>query len=117
MMETHEKFKAEINRKLSEVNAKIMDLKKHAGENAEIKKDLSVILKHLELIRNNIILEYEKIDQMKKENVEYPELQKNIYSNFNSFEEAFTKAGSIFKSEKFRSRERSVDFNNPTGNK
>ena len=118
-METHEKFKAEINRKLSEVNAKIVDLRRtsQAKESPEVKKDLSGILRHLESVRNNIMLQYEKIDQTEKEREKFPELKKNIYRNFDSFEEAFSQAGSIVKPSKFRTRERSVDFKNPFGNR
>ena len=119
VMETHEKFKAEINKKLSEANAKIIDLRRRSNvnENTKIKRDLSGILRHLEAVRNNIMLQYEKIDQMENKHDKFPELKKNIYRNFDSFEEAFSQAGSIVKPSKFRTRERSVDFKNPFGNK
>lgn len=117
-METREKFKAEINKKLSEANAKIVDLRRsNVNESPEIKKDLSGILRHLESVRNNIMLQYEKIDQMGNKHDKFPELKKNIYRNFESFEEAFSQAGSIVKPSRFRTRERSVDFKNPLGNK
>ena len=116
-METHEKFKAEINKKLSEVNARIVDLRGQSDENSKIKNDLFVVLKHLESIRENILLQYEKIEQTEKDSFDFPELKKNIYKSFNSFDEAFTKAGSLLEPTKFRSREHSVNFNNPTGNK
>lgn len=118
-METHEKFKAEINKKLSEANARIMDIKRHSDQNndGEIKRDLSGILRHLESIRNNIMIQYEKIDQNETEGESFPKLRKNIYRNFDSFDEAFSKAGSLVKPTKFKTRERSVNFNNPYGNK
>ena len=118
-METHEKFKAEINRKLSEANAKIVDLRRESDihKSSDVKKDLSGILRHLEAVRNNLMLQYEKIDKMEKEHDKFPELRKNIYRNFDSFDEAFSLAGSIVKPSKFRTRERSVDFKNPFGNK
>ncbi|MCG6187096.1 MULTISPECIES: hypothetical protein [Maribellus] len=118
-METHEKFKTEINQKLSEANAKIVDLRRRSKEkgNTDVKKDLSVILRHLESVRNNIMLQYEKIDKTQKKQDEFPELKKNIYRSFDSFEEAFSQAGSLVKPSKFRTRERSVDFNNPFGNR
>ncbi|QGY42943.1 hypothetical protein GM418_04500 [Maribellus comscasis] len=119
VMETHEKFKTEINQKLSEANAKIVDLRRRSKEkgNTDVKKDLSVILRHLESVRNNIMLQYEKIDKTQKKQDEFPELKKNIYRSFDSFEEAFSQAGSLVKPSKFRTRERSVDFNNPFGNR
>jgi hypothetical protein len=46
-----------------------------------------------------------------------PELEKNIYKSFDSFESAYSKAGSLLKQRKFSTRDRSVDFNNPLGNK
>ena len=116
-METHEKFRAEINEKLAEINEKIVDMRKESENKAGIKKDLSSVLKQLESVRNNIVLQYNKIQNMENDNKKYSEIKKNIYTDLNSFDRAFKNAGSIVETEKFKTRKRSVDFNNPYGNK
>ncbi len=118
-MKTQQEFKLEINRKINEVNAKIADVRKRyaSTESSEVQNELLSILNHLESTRNNLILQYERIDKLGSTEKEFSELEKDIYTNLETFDSAFSKAGTIVKSRKFGTREHSTDFNNPLGNK
>jgi superoxide dismutase len=113
-----QELKSEISKKLDDVNEKIQELKKSSDKKLAKNIELQDIMNQLESIRGNILMQYHAIKDIKnEEDVKLPELEKNIYKSFNSFESAYTKAGSLMKQSKFSSRNRSVDFNNPLGTK
>lgn len=118
-MKTQQEFKVEINRKINEINAKIVDVRKRyaSSESKEHQDELLRILNHLETLRNKLISHYEKIENLEGSDEEFSELKKNIFQSLESFDATFSKAGTIVKSRKFRIREHSTDFKNPLGNK
>jgi predicted nucleic acid-binding Zn-ribbon protein len=118
-MKTQQEFKVELNRKINEINAKIVDVRKRytSSESKETQEELLKIVTQLESLRNKLISHYEKIENVEGTDDEFSELKKNIYKSLESFDATFSKAGSIAKSRKFLTREHSTDFKNPLGNK
>jgi superoxide dismutase len=113
-----QELKTDIIKKLDDVNEKIQELKNSQDTKSAKKPELQNIMNQLETIRGKILMQYHTImNTQNEEDVKLPELEKNIYKSFNSFESAYSKAGSLMKQSKFSSRDRSVDFNNPPGTK
>jgi chaperonin cofactor prefoldin len=113
-----QELKKEITQKLNEVNEKIQELKNISKRDTGSNKKIQDVLQELESIKGNILIYYHTIGDLKTiDEVKMPELEKNIYKSFDSFESAYSKAGSLLKQRKFSTRDRSVDFNNPLGNK
>lgn len=114
-MKTDE-LKIELSKKLADVNTRIIDLKEKLDELNDQSVVLQDVIVELESIRDNILVQFNEIETMDSTNNErMPELRKNIYSSFSSFEESFSKAGSLSRSTRLRNRDRSVDFKNPFG--
>ncbi len=116
-MKTDE-LKIELSKKLADVNSRIIELKKRLDELNDQSVLLQDVIVELESIRDNIIVQFNEIETSDGSDVKrMPELEKNIYKSFSSFEESFSKAGSLTRSSKLRRRERSVDFKNPLDTK
>ena len=108
-----QEFKVEVNNKLSEVNAKILDVKNSLEKERQNKK-LDEALKEMESIREDILKQKDELDALKSsEETELKEFRKNIFNSLESFDESFKAAGTMIKPRKFRRRDRSVDFKNP----
>jgi hypothetical protein len=114
-MKTHD-LKMELSKRLADVNSRIIALKERLDELREQSEVLQDVIIDLEKIRDNILVQFNEIEQTPQEDASrIPQLEKNIYKSFSSFDESFSKAGSLTREVKFKNRDRSVDFNNPTG--
>lgn len=112
-MKTQE-LKIELSKKLADVNSRIIALKKKRDELNEPSVALQEVVVELESIRNNILVQFNEIETYdEKDAKRMPELERNIYKSFNSFEESFSKAGSLTSSSRINPRDHSTDFNNP----
>jgi 3-keto-L-gulonate-6-phosphate decarboxylase len=113
-----QEFKKEIKQKLNETNEKIQELKNISNNELVSNKKLQDALQELESIKGNILIYYHTVSDLKtKDEVKMPELEKRVYKSFDSFEIAYSNSISLMKQKKFSTRKRSVDFNNPLGNK
>ncbi len=116
-MKTQE-LKIELSKKLADVNSRIIVLKERLDDLNEQSVALQDVIVELESIRDNILVQFNEIETSDaSDSKRMPELERNIYRSFNSFEESFSKAGSLTRPGKFRQRERSVDFKNPMDTK
>lgn len=116
-MKTHD-LKIELSKKLADVNSRIITLKDKRDDLIEESEYLQELIVELESIRDNILVQFDEIETSDESSSHrMPELEKNIYKSFNSFEESYSKAGSLTRPSKFRQRERSVDFKNPLDTK
>ncbi len=116
-MKTQE-LKIELSKKLADVNSRIIVLKERLDELNEQSVALQDVIIELESIRDNILVQFNEIETLgEPDSKRMPELERNIYKSFSSFEESFSKAGSLSRPTQFRQRERNVDFKNPTGTK
>lgn len=114
----YKELKTDIIKKLEDLNEKIQELKNSQDTKLAKEPELQDIMNQLETIRGKILMQYHAImNTQNEEDMKLPELEKNIYKSFNSFESAYSKAGSLMKQSKFSSRNRSVDFKNPPGTK
>lgn len=114
----YKELKTDIIKKLDDVNGKIQELNNSQDTNLAKKTELQDIINQLETIRGKILMQYHTIINTKnEEDAKLPELEKNIYNSFTSFESAYSKAGSMLKQGKFSKTGRSVDFKNPYGTK
>jgi chaperonin cofactor prefoldin len=109
-------LKIELSRKLADVNSRIIVLKDDLDDLNEQSEALQDVIIDLENIRDNILIQFNEIESTTEaEQTKLPELEKNIYKSFTSFDESFSRAGSLTRSSRLISRDRSVDFRNPTG--
>lgn len=113
-----QELKKEIGQKLDNVNEQIQELKNISDKELVSNKKLQDVLQELERIKGNILIYYHTVSDLKtKDEVKMPELEKKIYKSFDSFEIAYSNSVSLMKQKKFSTRKRSVDFNNPLGNR
>lgn len=108
----------ELSRKLADVNSRILVLKDNLDELTEQSEALQDVIIDLENIRDNILVQFNEIEKTPEgEGTTLPQLEKNIYKSFSSFEESFSKAGSLTRGSRLTTRERDVNFKNPLGNR
>jgi Zn-dependent oligopeptidase len=111
-MKVHE-LKAEINKRLSEINNKIKRLKTHLeneGQNTKMEK----LVAELESIRDDIIHQYNVINTLNTSTEQKMKgMEKKIFASIDSFNKAFNQAGGIFNSTRMKKRQHSTDFKNP----
>jgi hypothetical protein len=92
-------IKENIKHKIETINAQISELKLKKANDFESNKDTRQIIKDLEVMRDHIVHEYNDIiyesEGGKKKDI--TEMEKNIFNSIKSFNNAFTNAGSIFK--------------------
>ncbi len=111
-------LRKEIMQKLNDVNEKIVELKNISPKELETNKNLQEVLQQLESIRRKIKVQYQTIENLEHaESMNISDLQKNPAKSLDSFEIAYANSVSLMKQRKFSTRKRSVDFNNPLGNK
>ena len=113
-----QELRKEITQKLDDVTAKIQELKNISSNEIADDKKLQEVIQQLESIKANILVQYQAIENLKQsDSKDISELQKKLSKSFDSFEIAYSNSGSLLKKKKFSTRSRSVDFNNPFGNK
>jgi uncharacterized protein YoxC len=88
-------WKKKIRQKLDEINRKIDLLKTEDLHDKRLKDQVEVLIGKLETIRNDIRRKYAEADSG-RENV-WERMEKDIYSDFKSFDEAFRRAGTLFR--------------------
>lgn len=110
-------LKAELEKRLSDIKQKIEEVQHGIDEEDAPSVELEDILVKLKALQEDLILQHDQLVAMEEEGEEFEKLEKNIWSNIKSFDSAFSDAGAIIKPSKFKSRDRSVDFKNPTGTK
>lgn len=94
----YQELKSEISKKIDDINEKIEELKNSPDKKLAEKAELQDIKNQLETIHGNILMQYHTIKDLKnEEDTKLPEMKKNIYKSFNSFESAYSKAGSLLK--------------------
>ena len=113
-----EKLKKDLEKKLIDIKEKVGEVELILNKQETPSKVLRDILNQLKETQEKLLLQYNQLEAMNKDEMEgYTKLEKNIYSNLESFDSTFSKAGSFMKQSKFESRNRSVDFKNPPGTK
>lgn len=110
-----EKLKAELEKKLAEIKQKIEEIQHGIDEEDAPSPELEDTLVQLKAIQEDLILQHDQLVALQEEGEKFNELEKNIWTNLESFDSKFSNAGSIMKSSKFRSRGRTIDFKNPQG--
>ena len=108
-------LKTRLEKKLIEIKQKIEEVQHGIDEEDAPSPELEDSLIQLKAIQEDLILQNDQLVALEEEGEKYNELEKNIWTNLESFDSRFSEAGSIMKSSKFKSRGRSVDFKNPPG--
>jgi len=86
--------------KIDEVNEKVEEVKEKVEKNTNeaIQEQSEKILKELNEISESIQKEYTKLGLPENQNEKnISEMEKNIYNSIHSFDSAFERAGSLFK--------------------
>ena len=92
-------FIKDIEMKLNNVNNNLKEIKDkfEKTDNMEIEKEAAEAIIKLEKMRDRIKEQYDDAREKKSNNKSTVELEKNIFNSIKSFDSAFTKAGSIFR--------------------
>jgi chromosome segregation ATPase len=115
---TLQELKSELDRRLVDIKEKVQELENFINERNIASTELKDARDKLRKLQRDIVREYNELGSLKEEDKKrFNQLEKNIFSNLETFNEAFMKAGSLVKQSKFASRDRSVDFKNPPGTK
>ncbi len=111
-----QELKRNLEIRLADVKEKIAEVEKALQKQEHPSEALKDVHRHLKKLYEDIILQYDQLDAMEtEEHYENTDMEKNVYANLESFDAAFTKAGSLIGDREFntRSRSHSVDFKNP----
>lgn len=95
-----ENLRITTKQKIDEVNNKLSELKKElAGKNEdEMTEVAKSSLTELNQLRDEIQVLYEKLAKTSlTDELEFDKVEKNIYNSIESFNNAFTKAGSMLR--------------------
>lgn len=99
IMDKHE-LAIRTKKAVDEISTKFTDLKNKLSQikNPEIEEGVKAALDNLENLNQEIQNQYSRISEVRdKSNSQMSEMEKNIYNSIESFNNAFTKAGSLFK--------------------
>jgi len=109
-----QELKSDLKEHLTEVENKLNEIEE-AQKNQEKSSDsLNTSISDLHALKDDLILQFDQIDALEtNDEVRFPELKKNIYNSLKSFDSAYTKAGALIEDEKFRVRNRNIDFKDP----
>ena len=91
-------LKRKVKQKLNEINQKIDDLKTKDIKDTTMLDQIETLILRLEAIRNEISRKYLNAEAEGAE--QWDEMEKNIYKDFNAFDDAFRKTGLLFGSGK-----------------
>lgn len=88
---------------ITEINEKIQQLKQmlpvDAGNDLRQKTDSAI--RQLEDIRDRVQERYEELRKSdERKDLDFSEMEKNIYNGVEAFDEAFTRAGGLFRKNK-----------------
>ncbi len=90
----------DIKKKISEYEEKLNDLKNSIAEeiNDSKKKEAEQTLNEIREIKEKMQLQYSELKKVDiTDEPKLKEIEKNIYSSFETFDKAFKRAGGIFK--------------------
>jgi len=111
---TPEELKTNLKQRLTEVEQKLKEIKEARDRQEKPSGPLNDAIEKLKAKKDDLTLQYDQIAAMETEDeVRLPELQKNIYNSLSSFDSAYTKAGALVEDERFRTRNRNIDFKSP----
>lgn len=110
-------LKEELENRLTDIKLNIQEIQNRIDDKDTPSVELEDILVKLKALQEDLILQHDQLVAMETEGEKLNVLERNIWANLETFDATFSKAGAIMKPGKFKSRERSVDFNNPTGTK
>ena len=89
-------------KRIEELNQSIIDIRNKLEKEGDvvIKGKVNKAVENLKSIKDEIEEQYSrlKMQESREENVD--EVEKNIYNSFESFNDAFEKAGALFKTNK-----------------
>lgn len=112
-----QELKTKLEKRLTDIKENIREIQNGIDENEAPSVELEDILVKLKALQEDLILQHDQLVAMETEGKKFNELERNIWANIETFDATFSKAGGLIKPGKFKSRERSVDFKNPTGTK
>lgn len=114
-MKTQE-LKLKINKQLGEINAKILQLKdQHHKEKMD--REFLELIADLEALRVDVLHQYNLLNSIRSEENEEKKLKQietAVSQSTKTFDTVFKKSGTSISSSRIKTRERSIDFNNPT---
>lgn len=113
-----EELKKNVEERLIDIKKKMKEIDALLQKHDVPRSSLIDAHRKLKTWHDEIILQYDQIDAMKtSEQKKVDEVEKNIYNSLESFDSVYKRAGALFEENEFTTRNRSVDFNNPTGTK
>ena len=88
----------QTKKKIEEADRKLLEIKEKiaAERSLEQKPKIEAILNDLQNIKYEIEKQYADLGHEKTKDEQVSEIEKNIFNSAESFEEAFTRAGTIF---------------------
>lgn len=94
------KMTMKTKQSVEEVSKKLNEIKNNfsPSPNSKLKEDLQSILDKLESLNQEIQKQFDQMNEAEHdENLDMSEIEKNIYNSIESFNRAYTNAGSLFK--------------------
>jgi hypothetical protein len=95
-----EKLRTSTKQKIDDVNLKLQEISNELAlqNDKEIIEQAKPALAELNQLRDKIESLYDKIARIRiKDELEFDAIEKNIYNSIESFNNAFKKAGSLFR--------------------
>ena len=89
-----EEHKLNVKEKITDLSRQILELKNQVVD-ASLKDSLDSLISELEKTRDLIQKKYDKMEASGERN--WTKLEKNIYSDLESFNKVYKKAGALFK--------------------
>jgi len=90
----HEDYRLQIKEKIEDLNKQVMELKNQVVEE-KVKDSFDSLISEMENTRDLIQKKYDSMKASGEE--EWTKLEKNIYNDIESFDNAYKKAGALFK--------------------
>jgi DNA repair exonuclease SbcCD ATPase subunit len=112
-----QELKEELENRLTDIKLNIREIQNGIDEKEAPTEELEDVLVKLKALQEDLILQHDQLVALETEGEKLNVLERNIWTNLETFDATFSKAGAIMKPGKFKNRERSVDFKNPTGTK
>ena len=111
-----QELKTELERRIADVDSKIKEVENARKSDTKNKDVLQDIENRLKAKRDEIILEYDQISAMEKEDkTTYPKLRSSVQGHLSSFDSIYSRAGNLIGDDSYGRRNRSIDFKDPLG--
>jgi len=113
-----EELKRNLEKSLIDIKAKMQEIDALLHKQDAPKASLKDAHQQLKTLHDEIVLQYDQVDAMevgeeKQEKVD--EIEKDIYSSLETFNNIYRRAGSLFPDDDISHRDRYIDYNNPVG--